>query len=70
MNVPKSFEEFQRQCRGPICWHGPQTQLHNPPMPEPGLSFLGRVRWHIREYLRPKTKEERFLIKLAKKQWD
>lgn len=70
MKFPDSFEEFQRQCRGPVCWHGPMTQLPEPPMPEPGLSFLGRLRWHVREYLRPKSKEERLLISLAKKRWD
>lgn len=67
MNVPDSYEEFQRQCRGPICWHGPMTQPPEPPMPEPGLSFLEQVRWHIREFLRPKTKEERALIQLTKR---
>jgi hypothetical protein len=69
MNFPDSFEEFQRQRRGAMCCHGPM-RLPDPPMPEPGLSFLGRLRWYVREYLRPKTKEERLLIQLAKKRWD
>lgn len=42
-------------------------RLPDPPMPEPGLSFLGRLHWLVREYLRPKTKQERLLIQLAKR---
>jgi hypothetical protein len=70
MKFPDSFEEFQRQCEGYRGWHGPMPRIPDPPMPEPGLSFVGRLRWHVREYLRPKTKEERLLIRLAKNRSD
>lgn len=66
MNSPDSFEKFQRQCEGYRGWHGPMPRLPDPPEPEPGLSFLGRLRWYVHEYLRPKSKEERVAIKLAK----
>jgi hypothetical protein len=64
MKFPDSFEAFQRSCRG---WcHGPRLVLPDPPEPEPGLNFFGRLRWHVREYFRPKSEWERFVIKYAK----
>lgn len=67
MNSPDSFERFQQRCGG---WHGPMPRLPDPPKPEPGLSFLDRLRWHVREYFRPKSVEERSAIALAKKRRD
>jgi len=69
MQFPEKFKEFQRMSARGGC-HGRGLELPVPPEPEAGLSFLGRVRWHLREYLRPKSKEERLFIKLAKKRWD
>jgi hypothetical protein len=69
MKFPDSYEEFQRMRARGGC-HGPGLLLPVPPEPEPGLSFLGRLRWHMREYLRPKSKEERIAIRLAKKRCD
>lgn len=51
-------------------WNGPTVRLPDPPEPPPGLAMLDRIKWHIREYLRPKSKEERLLIRLARKQRD
>lgn len=70
MNFPNSFEEFRQHCEGYRGWHGPMPRLPDPPAPEPGLSFLRKLCWHLCEYRRPKTKEERLLIRLAKKRWD
>jgi hypothetical protein len=70
MKVPDSFELFQQQCRGHGGRHGSMPRLADPPAPEPRLSFLGRLRWHVREYLRPKSKEERLAIWLAKRRLD
>ncbi|GAB3389192.1 hypothetical protein GCM10027317_42110 [Massilia agri] len=70
MKIPDSFEEFEEQCKGYRGWHGRMPRLPTPPAPEPGLGFLDRLRWHLREYWCPKSKEERLLIKLAKKRWD
>jgi hypothetical protein len=70
MNFPDNFEEFRRQCGGYRGWHGAMPRLPDPPEAEPGLSFLGRLRWHVREYVRPKCKEERLIITLAKKRRD
>lgn len=66
MKFPDRFEEFQRECEGYRGWHGPMPRLPDPPTPEPGVSFFGRLRWHVREYLRPKSKEERLAIQLAR----
>jgi hypothetical protein len=63
MKFPDSFEEFQQMCGG---WHGPISRLPEPLEPEPGLSFIGRMRWHMRECLRPKSESERLAIRLAK----
>ena len=51
-------------------WHGPMPRLPDPPEPEPGLKFFDRIRWYVREYFRPKSKQERLLIRLAMKQRD
>lgn len=69
MKSPDSFEEFQRWSARGGC-HGPGLLLPVPPEPEPGLSFLGRLRWHMREYLRPKSWEERLATQLAKRRKD
>jgi len=45
-------------------------RLPDPPEPEPGLKFFDLGRWHVREYFRPKSEQERLLIKLAKRQRD
>jgi hypothetical protein len=67
MSLPDGFEKFQQNRGG---WHGPMPRLPAPPAPEPGLSFLARLRWHMREYLRPKSKEERLAIRFAKNRED
>lgn len=65
MNSPNDFGKFPRDLGG---WHGPMTRPPAPREPEPGLTFIGRLRWHIREYFRPKSQWERIGIKLAKAQ--
>lgn len=69
MNLSDSFEEFQRVSARGGC-HGPGLLLPVAPKPEPGLSFLERLRWHVREYWRQKSKEERLAIQLAKRRED
>lgn len=51
-------------------WHGPMPRIPPLPMPDPGLDWLGRMRWHIREYFRPKSAHERLMIRLARRQQD
>jgi hypothetical protein len=51
-------------------WLGPTIRHPDPPEPPPGLGMLDLICWHIREYLRPKSKQERLLIWLARKQRD
>lgn len=65
MEFPDYFEEFQQMCKGAPC-HGPRLLLPDPSEPDPGRNFFGRLRWYLREYLRPKTEWERFAIKFAK----
>ena len=45
---------------------GPADRPPAPREPDPGLSFIPRVYWHVREYFRPKSLAERVGIALAK----
>jgi len=65
MNLPDDLNKFPRNLGG---WHGPIIRPPAPREPEPGLSFVDRLRWHIREHFRPKSEFERIGIKLAKAQ--
>jgi len=69
MKPSNDFDKFKSMHRY-HGWHGPMPRLPEPPQPGPELKFVARVCWYVREYLRPKSKQERILISLAKKQRD
>ena len=65
MSSSDDFQKFPRDLGG---WHGPMPRPPAPREPDPGLSYIARLRWHVREYFRPKSDWERIGIKLAKAQ--
>jgi len=65
MNSADDCEKISQDLGG---WHGPMPRPPAPREPEPGLSYIARLRWHVREYFRPKSDWERIGIKLAKAQ--
>jgi hypothetical protein len=67
--ISRQLEEIQRMSARGGC-HGPGLLLLSPPKLEAGLSRLGRLLWHVREYWRPKSKEEYLAIHFAKRQED
>ena len=65
MEPDDKVDEVQMDWHG---WHGPMPRPPAPREPEPGLSFIGKLRWQVREYFRPKSEAERIGINLAKNQ--
>jgi hypothetical protein len=65
MNSANDFDKIPHDFGD---WHGPMPRPPAPREPEPGLSYIARLHWHVREYFRPKSDWERIGIKLAKAQ--
>lgn len=65
MSLHDDFEKFKAMNDG-WYWLSPCPCLPPPPEPSPGLHFLGRLGWHVREFFRTKSDEERLATRMAR----